>query len=78
MARKRKSTPTTKRRSAKQTAKDRYAHAREDAQLLGLIPTPPEEALKSERVDPSTQGAQPLPALICDAMRKGWAGPEEK
>ncbi len=36
------SKPTPKRRAEKQAVKDRYAHAREDAQLLNLIPTKPE------------------------------------
>lgn len=71
--RKRKSKPTTSTRSKKQRIKDRYAHSREDAQLAGLIPTSPEESLKPERVDPSVQGSQPLPELIAQAIRKGWA-----
>jgi hypothetical protein len=43
--------PTSPRRKEEQRIKDRYAHAREDAQLAGVIPTTPEEALKPERVD---------------------------
>lgn len=78
MARKRKSKPTSKARARKQTVKNRYAHAREDAQLLGLIVTSPEEALEDERVDPSSQSEQPLPGLIGQAIRKGWAVPEER
>ena len=79
MARKRASKPTTKRRSDKQRTKDRYAHAREDAQLKGLIPTTPEDALKSERVDPSSQDEQKFPGLDRMAIRndgKGWSVPE--
>jgi len=72
------SKPTTKQRSAKQKLKDRYAHAREDAQLAGLIPTSPEEALKSERVAPNGQGEQAIPSLDRQAITKGWAVPEEK
>jgi hypothetical protein len=68
--------PTTKRRNAKQRLKDRYAHAREDAQLAGLIPTEPAEALKPERVDPHTQGEQSLPSLDRAAIRNGWAVPD--
>ncbi len=75
---KRKSKPTTKARSRKQNTRDRYAHAREDAQLEGLIETTPEEALRSERVDPSTQGEQNLTSLVRVAVRKGWQVPEEK
>lgn len=78
MARKRKSKPTTSRRSQKQHLKDRYAHAREDAQLAGLIPTVPEEALKSERVDPSRQGIQETLGIDRKAIRNGWQVPEEK
>jgi hypothetical protein len=76
LARKRKSSPTKKSRSGRQRIKDRYAHAREDAQLAGLIPTTPEEALGDERVDPASQGSQPLPGLIGRAVRSGWATPE--
>lgn len=76
MARKRKSKPTSKQRSGKQRVKDRYAHAREDAQLAGLIPTTPEEALKSERVDPALQGEQQLPGLVRQALREDWSVPD--
>ena len=82
MARKRKSKPTTSAggdsRGHRQRVKDRYAHAREDAQLGGLIPTTPEEALRPERVDPSVQTEQRFPALVGQALRHGWAVPDEK
>lgn len=52
--------------------RERYSHAREDAQQLGLIPTLPEVALASERVDPATQSAPELPALDRKAMRGNW------
>lgn len=78
MARKRKSKPTSKARAKVQTVKDRYSHAREDAQLAGLIQTTPEEALRPERVDPALQSEQPLPGLIGQAIRNGWAVPENK
>ena len=71
MARKRKSKPTKKKRSAPQRLKDRYAHAREDAQLAGIIPTTPEEALTSERVDPRLQSEQRFPDLDRLAIRGG-------
>ena len=58
--------------------RDRYAHAREDAQLAGLIPISSEESLKPEVVPPSIQGEQPLPELIGMAARNGWAVPDEK
>lgn len=78
MARKRKSKPTSKRRAQRQKLKDRYAHAREDAQLAGLIPTAPEEALKDERVDPKTQGEQDTSGIDRRAARNGWALPDHK
>ena len=76
--RKRKSKPTSKARSRRQKTKDRYAHAREDAQLEGLIPTTPEEALKSERVPACAQGSQPMSELVAQAIRKGWNVDEAK
>ena len=76
--RKSKSRPTGKARTARQKLKDRYAHAREDAQLAGLIPTTPEEALKPEAVPSSVQTAAPMPELIAEAIRKGWAVPEDR
>jgi hypothetical protein len=77
LARKRKSKPSGKKRTERQNTKDRYAHARDDAQRLGLIETTPEEALESEVVDPETQGSQPLPGLVGRAIRKGWEPPED-
>lgn len=76
MARRRKSKPTGKKRSETQRVKDRLAHAQDDAQRLGIIPTLPEEVLGSARVDPATQGAQPQPGLVGRAVRNGWATPE--
>ena len=70
-----RSKPTSKARRKRQSTKDRYAHAREDAQLEGLIPTTPEEALTDERVPPSAQANQPMPGLIAEAIRKGWSVP---
>ena len=75
---KRKSKPTSKSRNRKQSTKSRYARAREDAQLEGIIPMSPEGALKPERVDPSSQKEQPQSKLIGQAIRKGWATPDEK
>lgn len=71
-----KSRPTTARRNRRQKTKERYSKAREDAQLEGIIPTTPEGAVRTEPVSPSVQGNQPLPNLIADAIRKGWAVPE--
>ena len=71
-----KSKPTTAHRNNRKNVKDRYAHAREDAQLLGLIPTTPEDALKPEKVDPAQQGEQSLTGIVREAIRRGWAVPE--
>jgi hypothetical protein len=75
---KKKSKPSGAERNKVQGVKDRYAHAREDAQLTALIPTTPEEALTPERVDPSVQSEQRFPALIGRAIRQGWAVPDER
>lgn len=75
---KRKSKPTTSRRHKRQETKKRYSEAREDAQLQGLIPTTPEGAIKPEPVSPSVQGNQPMSELIAQAIRKGWAVPENR
>lgn len=76
--RKRKSKPTNKRRNERQEIKRKYSHSREDAQLLGIIPTTPEGAIKSEVVDPATQEDLPDPVLIKRAIRAGWAVPEDR
>ena len=78
MARKRKSKPTGPRRSQEQRVKDRLDHAREDARILGLIPTEPEVTPKPEKVDPSSQSTQRFPRLIGQSIRRGWAVPDEK
>jgi hypothetical protein len=78
VARKRKPKPTSSRRWKLQRVADRYAHAREDAQLAGLIPTEPEEALRDERVDPAGQSEPPLLGLVRLAVRDNWATPDEK
>ena len=70
--------PTKARHNARKKVKKRYQKAREDAQLTGLIPTTPDGAVLPERVDPNGQGSQPLSGLIGQAIRKGWATPEEK
>lgn len=41
--RSRKSKPAGAKRNQTKNLKDRYAHAREDVQLAGFIPTTPEE-----------------------------------
>ncbi len=74
---KRKSKPTTSRRAKKQKVRETYAKSREEAQLLGVIPTTPEGAVRNEVVPPSSQGAQPLSELVAQAIRKGWATRDE-
>ena len=70
--------PTSKNRSARQKLKERYAKAREDAQLYGLVETTPEGALKSERVDPKTQEQQDTTGIDRKAIARGWQVPEEQ
>lgn len=74
--------PTSKSRNRRQKIKASYIKAREDAQLAGLIATTPEGAVRDEKVDPSTQGSQPLPdiaLMAIDGDRKGtWRVPAEK
>ena len=65
-----------KKRKARQRKRKEYQILREELQLSGDIPTTPEGAIRSEVVDPSTQGAQPMPELVAAAIRKGWAVPE--
>ncbi len=75
---KRKSKPTSKARSHRQKVKEKYSKAREDAQLAGIIPTTPEGAVRPEQVSPATQADTPHPELITEAIRRGWAVPEER
>lgn len=72
------SKPTSVTRATKQEVRERYAKAREDAQLTGLIPTTPEgSARNNEVVKPSSQEEVAQPQLIAEAIRRGWAVPEE-
>jgi hypothetical protein len=61
-----------KKRKDRQAKRKQYQELREDLQLSGDIPTMPEGAIRDERVDPSTQGTQPMSQLIMEAIRKGW------
>ena len=78
--RRRKSKPNGRAKNERHKVRDRYAHAREDAQLLGLLPTTPEQALRPERVDPSSQDEQRFPGLDRAAIlgdgTGGWSVPE--
>lgn len=71
-----KSRPTTSRRNARQKTKEKYAKAREDAQLQGLIPTTPEGAIRDERAH-SVDPLEGLPATVRQALRENWATPAE-
>lgn len=68
----------TKRRKQQQRKYRRYMELRDELQTSGVIPVEPSGAKRSERVDPATQSEQKLPELIPQAIRKGWAVPEEK
>lgn len=68
--------PTSRARNSKQNIMQRYTKAREDAQLAGLIPTTPEAAIDSERVDPLAQATAALPELVRQALRESWATPD--
>lgn len=74
---KRKSKPTSSRRAERQEIKERYSKAREDAQLAGLIPTSPEEAIGDrERRNPATEFDPALPDVVRQALKEGWAVPD--
>jgi hypothetical protein len=69
--------PTTTRKNRKKKVKETYSKAREDAQLLDVIPTEPVGAVRDERADPRLQGCQLLPKVIREALRNSWATPDE-
>src|SRR5678815_336764 len=74
----RMSTAGGKKRKAKQSTKERYAKAREQAQIEGVIATTPEGAVRDERVDPATQDERRFPGLDRLAIRNsaGWGVPQ--
>lgn len=61
-----------------QRRKKRYMELREELMEAGEIPVEPSGAIRDERVDPAKQKDQPLPALVGEAVRRGWAVPEAK
>ena len=63
-----------KKRKRRQRCKERYAKAREDAQLSGIIPTVPEGAVRNE-VAPIAPDP-PLPHLVRAAIKNNWATPD--
>jgi hypothetical protein len=71
--------PTTtnlgrKKRKRRQRCKERYAKLREDAQLLGIVPTVPEGAVRDE-VAPVAPDP-PLPHLVRVAIKHNWPTPD--
>lgn len=69
--------PTNSRRNRRQKVKAQYAKAREEAQLLGVIPTTPQGAVRDEVAVPEP-GSGADPGLVRQAVRRGWAVPEHK
>lgn len=62
------------RRLKKQNVKERYSKLREEAQLLGLIPTVPGGAVRDEVAKTIPP---PQPELVEQAIKRGWAVDEE-
>ena len=71
---KRKPKPTSKAKNRKKKVKARYAKAREEAQLAGVIPTTPDGAVRNERVPTAPDPV--LPELVRQAIRESWATPD--
>ena len=65
------------RRNKRQKVKERYAKAREDAQLLGVIPTVPEGAVRPEKVPQSVQVSAPVMELAAQMLKRGWKVDED-
>lgn len=63
-----------KKRKRRQRIRKRYAKAREDAQLSGIIPTVPEGAVRNE-VAPVAPDP-PLPHLVRAAIKNNWPTPD--
>lgn len=71
---KRKPKPTSKAANRRKKIKKRYASAREEAQLAGVIPTTPEGAVRDERVH-SVDPLDGLPQLVRQALKERWDTP---
>ncbi len=69
--------PTKKPTNDRKKVKARYQKAREDAQLVGLLPTVPDGAVRDERVNPATQSRPTFLELEAMAVAKGWPVPVE-
>lgn len=69
-----------KKRKDRQRKRRLFQMVREDLQLSGDLPTTPEGGLRPEVVPPDTQqegGAAELPKLVKQAIREGWATPND-
>jgi hypothetical protein len=66
--------PTSKARRKRQKLKRAYAKARKDCQLLGIIDTTPEGAVRNE-VAPVAPDP-PLPHLVRKALKNNWPQPD--
>lgn len=73
MPRKKLTPEKRKGRKQRQGIKERYAKAREDAQLAGLIPVSSEGAVRPEVVNPATQTEQKIPSIDRLAALQGDA-----
>ena len=78
MKRGEKTPESVKRRKQFQRKKMRYMELREELQLAGVIPTEPAGAIRNEQVDPAAQSGGECPALVGEAVRRGWAVPEAR
>ncbi len=78
MKRGEKTPEAEKRRRQRQRKYRRYMELRDELQTAGVIPIEPTGARFSEAVNPATQGDQPLPGLVSQAVRNGWEVPEAR
>lgn len=65
-------------RKARQHKRRLFQMIKEDLELSGDLPTKPMGGLKPDVVDPATQSEQDQSRLIGQAIRNGWAVPEER
>lgn len=77
---KRKPKPTKPAAHRKKKVKARYAKAREEAQLAGVIPTTPDGAVHEERVPLCAQSedSKMTAVLVSLAIRNGWEVPKRE
>lgn len=77
MKRGEKSLGLIKHRKQLQRRRKRYMELREELMIAGEIPTEPAGAIRDEQVNPASQGEQSLPGIVREAIRRGWAVPED-